>query len=31
LTLEANKEFRWKGKLGINVIFDFNIVTYYNI
>jgi hypothetical protein len=22
LTLEANKEFRWKGKLGINGIFD---------
>lgn len=22
LTLEPNKEFRWKGKLGINGIFD---------
>ena len=22
LTLESNKEFRWKGKLGINGIFD---------
>ena len=31
LTLETNKEFRWKGKLGINGIFDENIISFWKM